>query len=341
MLDIASRFNWRAASAGLWLCLFATGSGVARAEPEVAPDSAEAARRALVLARFEGGQITLQDLEDAAAKKVPGERVKIAAEGGRQRFLDELIRFDLLAAEAARRGYAENPAVKDAGAGSAIGLLNAQVAPFDPAAVPADEVERSFAEHKREYVRPSLRRAAQVQLATRAEASALAAEVQGKGREAFAHAASEHSNDAHSKRQGGELGYFDADGNTDRGVSAGLPVPIVKAVFKLKRVGDVSAAIEHDGVYSVIMLTGEMPAVDKARTLIDAELRETLARHAHEKAVNALIEKLSADNPPQIHPELLDAIKLPPAPPRGIPEGFPAAPRDPRQPPRMLKPDQF
>jgi peptidyl-prolyl cis-trans isomerase C len=330
---------------GLGLGLLAAGPGLTRAEPEAAKKNAiqsdEAVRRALVLASFDGGQITLQDLEDAAAKKVPGERAKIAAEGGRQRFLDELIRFDLLAAEAARRGYASNAAVKDAVAGTAVGVLNAQLVPFDPAAVPADEVEHSFEEHKREYIRPGLRRAAQVQLATRAEASALVSEVEGKGREVFAHVASERSLEAHSKRQGGELGYFDADGNTDRGSPAGLPAPLVKAVFKLKKIGDVSAPIEHDGAFSVVMLTGEMPPVNKPRAEIDAELRETLARHARDKAVSALIDKLRADASPQVHPELIDAIQLAPAPPRGIPEGFPATPRDPRQPPRMLKPDKF
>jgi hypothetical protein len=42
-----------------------------------------------------------------------------------------------------------------------------------------------------------------------------------------------------------------------------------------------------------------------------------------------------------VHPELIGSIVLPDAEPPGIPEGFPAAPADPREPPKIVEPDKY
>jgi hypothetical protein len=49
--------------------------------------------------------------------------------------------------------------------------------------------------------------------------------------------------------------------------------------------------------------------------------------------------KLRAEHPVEVHPALVDLVTLPPAPPRDLPVGFPAAPPDPRAAPTPVDPD--
>ena len=101
-----------------------------------------------VLARFKGGQINALDLKAAIANKDPDTQRHFVTPEGRIELLHNLETFDLLALEAERRGYAQNPDVIDTGRSAAIEqMLKADVR-ADPASIPAADVEREF-EHVR------------------------------------------------------------------------------------------------------------------------------------------------------------------------------------------------
>jgi parvulin-like peptidyl-prolyl isomerase len=184
-----------------------------------------------------------------------------------------------------------------------------------------------------------MRRASQIQVATEAEAKALLAKLKRGDREGFARLAREHSSDTRTQRQGGELGYFDAQGKVD-GRASEIPAPIVAAAFKLKQ-AELSGPIAHDGVYSLVLVTGEMSALAPKRAAVEAQLRGELARAQQQRAVEALVAQLRAEAKPEVHPELLDRIVLPPAAALDFPQGFAAAPSDPRAPPRTVEPDGY
>jgi parvulin-like peptidyl-prolyl isomerase len=187
-----------------------------------------------------------------------------------------------------------------------------------------------------------MRRATHIQLATEAEAKQVAAELRGADREGFARVARERNIDARTRNQGGELGYFDERGLTDSGRPTQVPAELVAATFKLKRVGDIARApIAHDGGFSVLMLTGEMPATTRPRAEVEEELREQLAKQQELRALEALVAELQTQLKPEVHPELVDAIQLAPGEPLDIPEGFAAAPPDPRQPLIQIQPDKY
>jgi peptidyl-prolyl cis-trans isomerase C len=335
-----------------WLCAAAVGMlaaaqlrVVAQRMPTPAADAAheaaESARRAQAVASFAANRITLGDMEDVIARKLPQERKQIAAPGGRERVLSALVRYDLLAAEAVRRGYASQPAVRDAARATAIAALTTQESDAAAAAVSDADVARAATEHAAEFARPLMRRAAHIQLATREAALALSHELHGVARERFARLAVERSGDARTQRQGGELGYFDSQGRTNKGQPTGVAPPLVAATFALAHVSDVSAPVEHDGVFSLVMLTGEMPALAKPRAAIEAVLRERLVEAARNQAIEQLVSRLRAQLQPQVHAELLAAIQLDPGAASDIPQGFPAAPVDPREPPHLLEPDVY
>ena len=59
------------------------------------------------------------------------------------------------------------------------------------------------------------------------------------------------------------------------------------------------------------------------------------------KLQDELVAKLREEHKPEVKPELLDAIVLDPVSKVDIPQGVPAAPRDPREPLKRVKPDKY
>ncbi|HKP56744.1 MAG TPA: peptidyl-prolyl cis-trans isomerase [Polyangiales bacterium] len=294
-----------------------------------------------VLARFQTGQITLADYEQVLSRKLPQELVQIAKPGGREALLESLIRYDVLAQEAERRGYAKRHEVKEAGQRTAIDRMLVSLR-VDPDSIPAEEVARVYKEREREFSRPRMRRATHIKLASEADAKKLVVELRGADREGFARVSRERNIDPRTRNQGGELGYFDEHGLTESGRETGVPKELVDAAFKLKKVGEISRApIAHEGGWSVLMLTGEMAAASKPRLMIEGELREQLVKQREAQALDALVAELRTQLKPEVHPELVDAIELPPGEPLDIPEGFAAAPPDPRQPLVQVQPDNY
>ena len=87
------------------------------------------------------------------------------------------------------------------------------------------------------------------------------------------------------------------------------------------------------------MFTGEMAPFDKSQSQAEPELRDKLSIAMTQRAMENFVSELRAKYAPVIHPELVDAVELPPAAPLDMPEGFPAAPPDPRAAPVHVEAD--
>lgn len=293
-----------------------------------------------IVASFTGGAITRSDLATVVAQRLPVYKDLLTRPGALNQVLESMVRYDLLVKEAEARGYRDNLTVRMAAQAKANELLMQERASVDPNSISAAEIQRAYTEQQRDFSRPAMRRASHVVLATKAEAQALSAELKGATRERFARAATDKSRDTATKHQGGELGYFDKTGNTERG-SAALATPqLAAAAFKLRKVGDITEQpIQVAQGFSVLMLTGEMPAFETKRAEVDERIREQLAKAQGADKVNALITELRAKYKPEVNEALVDLVTMPPSEPSQIPSGFPAAPPDPREPPKIVEPD--
>lgn len=346
----ARYLGWSASAALIAWCASETASSAPDAAPSTKTDTApaqavpsasafagERGSASPVLATFSGGRITVADMQAAIAVKSPAGRAEFATGAGRERLLRELIRFDLLVQEAEGRGYADHPAVLEAGNRAAIEAMQQRDLAVDPAAVPAEEVTRYFEAHLGEYQQPAQRRAAHIQLETEAEAKTLIAGLRGASRERFAQLAVQRSRDERTRRQGGELGYFDRAGK-----QTPVAAELVRAAFALKRVGQISPRpIRHAAGFSVLMLSGKMPAIARKLLGVEAEIRAQLARQLSAQVQDALLAELRERHKPVIHPGLVSAVVLDPVKPSGVPHGFPAAPPDPRAAFKPVEPDGY
>lgn len=316
-----------------------TGGALAQA----AVDAATAARRALVVAKYNGGQITVGDLEDAAMRQGPHAASRYTDPAALKDLYDRTLRLDLLAQEAERRGIDKRPDVVEAIKQNAVQTLYRR--DFDekitPASMPAEAVQQFFTDNAAEFNRPAMRRASHIVVATREEAMALLEKAKKADVGEFRRLARELSIDNTNKARGGDLRYFDAAGVVRGEPGAKVPEAVIKAVFALKTVGDVaSQPVAIDGGFSVVKYTGERPA--ESRTLAEAEesIRARLWRQKRQEAMDAFVAELRTRLAPEIHPELVDAISFNDvSPTSGIAPGFPnghppasAAPAEPAAP---------
>lgn len=315
----------------------AVGTPSAAPEPEARADAGSG-----VLVRFEGGQITVADMQAAIANKDARTRAHLASTAGRTRFLRELTRYDLLALEAERRGYAKHPEVIEAGKRAAIDTMLVHDLEVDPASISKQDVAQYFEAQRASHTRPPLRRASHIAVATEAEALELIAALRGATRERFAKLAVERSLDERSRRQGGELGYFDRQGKPNARTGHAVAPELAASAFAIGRVGQVAKQpVAHGAHYSVLMLTGEMPGIEPRLADLEEQLRQELAEQRFVKAQEDLLARLRQEIAPEVHAELVSAIALEAVGPLDQPQGFPAAPPDPRAAPKVVEPDGF
>lgn len=321
----------------------AAPSAAPAASPTAAPTSAAApaaatidARLALVIAKFTGGQITVASLEEDIKRQNPFMQARFLAPEALKDLYNRTLRFELLAQEADRRNIDERPDVQEAIKQNAVQTLYRK--DFDEKITPESmtdaDVQKYYDEHQEEFNRPALRRASHIVVATRDEAVALIEQVKKGDVAEFRRLAREKSIDQTNKSRGGDLRYFDASGKPRGEPGASVPEAIVKAVFAMKKVGDVSAQpVAIDGGFSVVKYTGERPA--ESRSLADSQtsIRARLWRQKRQEAMEAFVTQLRERLKPEVHPELVDAISLDGvSPTSGIAPGFPGAPHPPADP---------
>jgi peptidyl-prolyl cis-trans isomerase C len=307
----------------------------ATAEPKAQPQDP-------VLASFRGGQITVSSMEHAVAQKLLPTRAEIAAKGGRERMLTELVNYDLLAAEAERRGYGKHATVRAAALEKIVELLIERGGlTVEPASISNEDVAKRYEERREQFHRAEMRRARHVLLPTLEEAKSVHAAVRQGGPKALPELARMHSKDERTRKQSGELGYFDAEGNPKSGTHRVEP-GLAATVFALE--GDnvlAPAPVRVANGYSVVMLISTIAAVSQTLEQAAPMIREQLAEERGEAALAALTAKLESEVPIELHLELLSAIELPEGRIGERPQGFPAAPPDPRAPPKVVEPDGF
>jgi peptidyl-prolyl cis-trans isomerase C len=282
-------------------------------------DPAQQKRRAQALVTYKGGQVTVGEVEDAVARQSPFMRTRYRDPATIQELVDKTLRFALMGDEADRRGYGKSASVQQAVKQNAVQQL--MKAEFDDrasaAAVPAADVEAYYKAHLDEYVQPQLQRVSHVMLSSEAEAKQVLEQAKSMDLREFRQLARDKSIDDVTKMRGGDLRYFDSHGKVRGGEQdASVPQPIATAAFALKNTGDTAPkVIKIDGGYSVVKLTGSRPAVSRKLSEVEDTIRVRLWRDQRQQAIDAFAAKLQDQYKPEVHADLIGAIKLEDGPP--------------------------
>ena len=295
------------------------------------PDADEEARRAQVVARVDETSLTVGSIEDDLHSQTPFQRTRFTRRARLQEYVESLVRFELLAAEAERRGFGEHPnVIKILEQSSVQGLLRRE---FDervaPETIPAEAVAAYYREHPEQFARPELRRAHHILVADDEAARALLEELQEADLRQFRETARARSLDTETKLRGGDLRYFARDGRPAgaRRVSASsdaegelepadeddppVDAPLAEAAFGIEAVGDLAAEpVAVGDHFSVVMLSGLREAENRSLEEAEESIRLRLFRERRQAAIDAFVQSLRERYRPEVHPERLDPIRL-------------------------------
>jgi hypothetical protein len=166
------------------------------------------------------------------------------------------------------------------------------------------DVKKYYDAHPEEFTREELRRAAHIQVATRAEAERLLPQVRAADARQFRTLARDHSVDPETRLRGGDLRYFDA-------TTKELPAPVVKAAFALNLTGDVSNAVDAgNGTFYVLKQTGRRKSMTKSFEDAKPAIRNKLFRDSRMKAQKDFVDNLRAASKIEINEANLARVRI-------------------------------
>ena len=273
---------------------------------------ASSADASQVVAKVDDSVITVGDVQERINKQSPFVRARYSTPERKKEFLDSLIRFEVLANEAERRGYDKDPEV--------IRVMKQQMiskflqkdfeSKLKIEDVPEADVEKYYADHPAEFNQKDEVRVSQIVVKDKAKADKVLAEIRAlpKGPAAmgdpkpFRDLVMKYSEDEESKPRGGDLSFFDKD-------STRYPKPLVDAAFKLGDVGD-AAEVKTDKGWTVIRLTQKRPGFSRPLPEVKRQIQQRLFRDLRSKSMDAFVSDLKKKSNIEVHDENLAKVVI-------------------------------
>lgn len=275
---------------------FATASLAASAQDAATQPTTQAVDPNQVVLRVGDEELTAQEFRDL----VPPPYQELEPGPDKRRFAEQFADLKLMAAEAQRRGYADNPAVQQQMELQRDQVLARWLVNQLNENVSEEELRQYYEQHKDDYAQIKARHVLirgegspvpnpeGAKELTDAEARAKAEEVRKRivGGEDFAEVAKAESVDTISAQQGGDLGWF----------GKGRMVPeFEQAAMSLKE-GEISQPVKTPFGYHVIQVQER-----KAPTF--EELKDSLRSQIAPQKLEELTERLHKEQPVEISEE--------------------------------------
>ena len=219
-----------------------------------------------IVARIGAEAITVEEFEARLNQQSPFVRARYDSPQRKREFLDSLVRFELIAAEAERKGYADDPDVKLAKKQALVraftaGELRDLVSLSD---ITDADIQAYYTANEAEFVRPAQVRLSHLVVPDEAQARALLTEVQGliaadrlKAREIFAEFVRRHATDEKARLDAGDIGFVGEPGVSKTPNQVKAPPAVARAAFALQAVGDLTAEpIKTSAGWHLVQKTG-------------------------------------------------------------------------------------
>ncbi|HEY4059604.1 MAG TPA: peptidyl-prolyl cis-trans isomerase [Kofleriaceae bacterium] len=261
------------------------------------------------LAKIDDVTITLGEFQDRINRQSPYIRARYTSLEQKKEFLDSLIRFEVLAKEAYKRGFDKDPEVIRTMKQVMIQKLMRDQ--FDDKvtadSVTDDSMKAYYDANVGEYVKPAEVRVSAIIVKAKAQGDRVAVEARGdagKTNKGFRDLVMKYTTDDDSKLRGGDMRYFATDDKD-------IPAPVVKAAFALENTGDVSTAIDAgNGTFWVLKQTGRRVAMTKTFDEAKPAIRNKLFRDQRQKAQKDFVEGLKAGAKIEIDDATLAKVKV-------------------------------
>jgi peptidyl-prolyl cis-trans isomerase C len=275
--------------------------------PTSPPQSAEELKA--VLAKIDDVTITLGELQERINRQSPYIRARYTSLEQKKEFLDSLVRFEVLAKEAYRRGLDKDPEVVRTMKQVMIQKLMRDEfdTKYTADAIADDEMKKYYDANLGEYVKPEEVRASAVILKNKAQADRVLLEARGeagKTNKGFRDLVTKYSADEETKLRGGDLRYFDLS-------TKELPANVVKAAFALVNTGDVSPVVDAgNGTFYILKQTGRRRSMTKTFDDAKPQIRNKLFRDKRLQAQKDFVDNLRAKSKIEINDANLAKVRI-------------------------------
>jgi peptidyl-prolyl cis-trans isomerase C len=245
----------------------------------------------------------------------------LAAPAQRKAFVENLVKFELLAQEALRKGYDKDPQfIHESKQRLGQLLLDKDVeAPLKAKAPTEDELKRFFEQNKSALSRPERIRIAAISFAAqegdllaratkREAAKAALGEVKKRAKDyyGFGEVAHARTEDAATRASNGELPFM-----TFAELATRYGEPLALAAFEMKQPGEI-----HDGIvetrvgYHVVKLIGREAAYEPRFEDVKESIRQRLVGDARADALKKYLDDLWKRSDVRIDEKALQAVKI-------------------------------
>ena len=238
-----------------------------------------------VVALVNGRQITQTEFEARWGELAEATKARYEKEGGKRRFLDELITRELLMQEARKLGLDQNDAIRDRAQRYREQLILDELLKDrikTKIELSNEELDAFYEQHAQELLTPLKVRVSQMLLPNISAAKDLEKQINQGGH--FAQFAQRYSIDEKSKAKGGDLGPYRKD----------LVVPEVDEVVHTLKPGFVSAPIKTDAGYYLVMISSLDTEIIQADVAVRERLRQELLNEKRRKRFDDVIVDIRA-----------------------------------------------
>jgi peptidyl-prolyl cis-trans isomerase C len=318
-------------------------------------DAAAPAKTGPAVAKGEGITITADELKARLDEQSPFIRQRFTSAERKREFLDNLVRFELLAREAEKQGLAKDPDVQLTLKRIMVQKLVQKSFAADPEAaksIPEADLRAYYDAHPEEYRRPERLRVAHLLVKApaggpeRAKAEAKAKKLLGRLRAeekanpgAFAALVREASDDAGTKALGGDLGF-----RTREELAAQLSAEAAAAAAALPD-GQTAGPLTSPQGFHLVRRLGGQEAVERPFDQVKPQIAAKLQKDRRSKEFDDFVKGLREKANVKIDEAELEKVTVSAGAPPGamqgmggpmggpMPMGGPVAPGAPAAPP--------
>ena len=284
-----------------WLCLLVASCG------SKGPAAAPAGN---VVAVVDGKEITVTDLQQRINALDPYSKARYSAPEQRKKFLENLVRFEVLASEAQKRGYDRDPDVQRVLKNQMIDVfLRKELDEKLKGETISDEaVADYYQRHQEQFVQPEQVRVSQILVKDRTLAEKVAVEARALAKtdrsdKAFRELVAKYSQDEDSKALGGDLTFFDRKSHQ-------LPPALVEAAFALREIGDISAPVASDKGFHVLKLTQRRAGFTRPIQGVAGEIRRLILGERRAKKMEEMVAQMREKLKVEIYEDQLAKVTV-------------------------------
>lgn len=253
-----------------------------------------------VLAKIGDQVVTTGDLQSRLDQQSPFARSRYKDPEKMADFVDNQIKFEVLAAEAMARGYHEQPEAMDAVKKIIVQRLSREE--YDGSVkmtdISEDEARSYYDANKADYNKPEMIRASVIKMPFGVDktASSKAAEAVQKSaadparlddRNHFKALVAKHSKDTESRKLGGDLRYLEHETIKEKFGPVAL-----EALLKAEKINDVTTLVEGADAFYVFKRTGKRKPIIRDFNAVRSQIRNKLYRERKTQRFDAWVEGL-------------------------------------------------